>query len=132
MTNVPALWHQRLRWQRGALENLRDYGLTRVTAPYIGKQIMMGLGAVAFALYLTFIALQLAFVGSIGLSPFWTSIGLIFVIEKVVAVWAMGWRARVLAAVLVIELIYDLFQHAVYFRALIDLMVRREERWVAT
>ena len=29
MTTLPKLWHQRLRWQRGALENLRDYGWTR-------------------------------------------------------------------------------------------------------
>ncbi|MFE2967562.1 glycosyltransferase [Streptomyces sp. NPDC059340] len=132
MTSVPALWHQRLRWQRGALENLRDYGLTKVTAPYFGKQIMMGLGALAFALYLTFVALQLAYLGALGVSPFWTTVGSIFIVEKVVSVWRMGWRARLLAAVLVIELAYDLFQHAVYFRALTDLALRREELWVAT
>ncbi|MER8030695.1 glycosyltransferase family 2 protein [Streptomyces bauhiniae] len=132
MTTVPALWAQRLRWQRGALENLRDYGLTKVTAPYFGKQIMMGLGALAFALYLTFVGLELAYLGTIGISPFWTAIGAIFVVEKVVSVWAAGWPARLLATVLVVELAYDLFQHAVYFRALIDLALRREERWVAT
>ncbi|MET7746165.1 glycosyltransferase family 2 protein [Streptomyces sp. NPDC005385] len=132
MTTPRALWDQRLRWQRGALENLRDYGLTRVTAPYFGKQIMMGLGAIAFGLYLAFIALELYYLGAIGVSPFWTAIGGIFVVEKVVSVWGAGWRARLLACVLVIELAYDLFQHAVYFRALVDLALRREELWVAT
>ncbi|MDR3084294.1 MAG: glycosyltransferase family 2 protein [Streptomyces sp.] len=132
MTTIPALWNQRLRWQRGALENLRDYGLTKVTAPYWGKQIMMGIGALAFALYLVFVALQVAYLGALGISPFWTAIGSIFVIEKVVSVWRAGWPARLLAAVLVVELAYDLFQHAVYFRALIDLALRREERWIAT
>ncbi|MEW2164385.1 glycosyltransferase family 2 protein [Streptomyces sp. NPDC007084] len=132
MTTPRALWDQRLRWQRGALENLRDYGLTKVTAPYVGKQIMMGLGAIAFALYLSFVALELCYLGEIGVDPFWTAIGGIFVVEKVVSVWHAGWRARLLACVLVVELAYDLFQHAVYFRALLDLALRREELWVAT
>ncbi|MGW5409004.1 glycosyltransferase family 2 protein [Streptomyces spiralis] len=132
MTSLPKLWNQRLRWQRGALENLRTYGLTRVTAPYYGKQIMMGAGALAFALYLAFVALQLAYLGHLGVSPFWTAIGGIFVLEKVISVWAMGWKARLLATVLIVELAYDLFQHAVYFRALTDLVLRREEQWVAT
>ncbi|WP_435610032.1 glycosyltransferase family 2 protein [Streptomyces sp. C10-9-1] len=132
MTTLPALWHQRLRWQRGALENLRDYGWTRVTAPYFGKQIMMGVGALAFGLYLTFVALQLAYAGHLGLHPFWTAVGAVFVVEKVVSVWAAGWRSRLLAALLIPELAYDLFQHAVFFRALADLALRREERWVAT
>lgn len=132
MTTLPALWAQRLRWQRGALENLRDYGLTRVTAPYFGKQLMMGVGALAFALYLAFVALQLTYLGALGISPFWTAVGALFVVEKVVSVWRAGWPSRLLAAVLVVELLYDLFQHAVYFRALFDLALRREERWVAT
>ncbi|MFC7909046.1 glycosyltransferase family 2 protein [Streptomyces nigra] len=132
METLPKLWNQRLRWQRGALENLRTYGWTKVTAPYFGKQIMMGLGALAFALYLAFVALQLAYLGTLGVSPFWTTIGGIFVVEKVVSVWRAGWPSRLLAAVLVVELAYDLFQHAVYFRALIDLALRREEQWAQT
>ncbi|MFJ9128920.1 glycosyltransferase family 2 protein [Streptomyces sp. NPDC102340] len=132
MTTLPALWAQRLRWQRGALENLRDYGLTKVTAPYWGKQIAMGLGGLAFAAYLVFVAMQLAYFGHLGFSPFWTAIGSVFVVEKVVSVWRAGWRARLLAAVLVVELAYDLFQHAVYARALLDLALRREEQWIAT
>ncbi|WP_405994990.1 glycosyltransferase family 2 protein [Streptomyces sp. NBC_00986] len=132
MTSLPKLWNQRLRWQRGALENLRSYGLTKVTARYFGQQIMMGLGAIAFALFLWLTAWQLLLFGALAVSPFWTSLGLVFVVEKVASVWRAGWRSRLLAAVLVVELAYDLFQHAVYFRALIDLALRREERWTAT
>lgn len=132
MTSLRALWEQRLRWQRGALENLRAYGWTRTTAPYFGKQIMMGAGALAFALYLAFLVLELAVLGGLGVSPFWTAVGVVFVVEKVVSVWRAGWRARFIAAVFIPELVYDLFQHAVFFRALADLTLRREERWVAT
>lgn len=132
MPSLPKLWNQRMRWQRGALENLRTYGLTKVTARYFGQQIMMGLGAIAFALYLLLTVWQLALFHSLTFSPFWTAIGAIFIVEKVVSIWAMGLKARLLAALLVLELAYDLFQHAVYFRALIDLALRREERWAAT
>lgn len=132
MTNLRALWDQRLRWQRGALENLRAYGWTKTTAPYFIKQFMMGVGALAFGTYVSFLALQVIFGGGVWFSPFWSSIGLIFVVEKVISVWRAGWRARLVAALLVPELIYDVFQHAVFFRALTDLVRRREEHWVAT
>jgi len=132
METLPKLWNQRMRWQRGALENLRTYGVTKVTARYFGQQLMMGLGAIAFALYLLLVAWQLLLFGGLMFSPFWTAVGAVFVVEKVVSVWAMGWRARALATVLLLELAYDLFQHAVYFRSLADLVLRREERWAQT
>ena len=34
MPSWTALWRQRMRWQRGALENIGAYGLTRATLPY--------------------------------------------------------------------------------------------------
>jgi cellulose synthase/poly-beta-1,6-N-acetylglucosamine synthase-like glycosyltransferase len=132
MGSLVALWHQRLRWQRGALENLRDYGWTRVTAPYWAKQIMMGLGALSLAVYLLFVTLELTFVGSLTVSPFWAAIGAIFIVEKTISVRKAGWRSVVIAALLIPELLYDMFQHAVYFRSLYDTARRREERWIAT
>jgi cellulose synthase/poly-beta-1,6-N-acetylglucosamine synthase-like glycosyltransferase len=132
MTTLPKLWHQRLRWQRGALENLRDYGWTRVTARYFLQQFMMGFGALSFLLYLAFMALSLSVYGWPGLSPFWTAIGLIFVIEKVVSVRRAGSKAMLVALSMVPEMLYDLFQHAVYFTSLWGLARRSEEKWVAT
>jgi cellulose synthase/poly-beta-1,6-N-acetylglucosamine synthase-like glycosyltransferase len=132
MTTVPKLWHQRLRWQRGALENLRDYGWTRVTARYFLQQILMGLGALGFALYLTFLSLMITLHGVPGLSPFWTAIGAVFVVEKVVTVRRAGPLAVLVALLMVPELLYDLFQHAVYFTSLWGLARRSEEKWVAT
>lgn len=132
MTTLPKLWHQRMRWQRGALENLRDYGWTRVTARYFLQQFMMGFGALSFAVYLAFMALTLTTYGWPGLSPFWTAIGLIFLTEKVVSVRRAGPRAVVVAVLMVPEMLYDLFQHAVYFVSLWGLFRRSEEKWVAT
>ncbi len=132
MTTLPKLWHQRLRWQRGALENLRDYGWTRVTARYFVQQFMMGFGALSFAIYLAYMTLVLCTYGWPGLSPFWTAIGLIFVVEKVVSVRRAGPLAVFVALLMIPEMLYDLFQHAVYFTSLWGLVRRSEEKWVAT
>ncbi|GAA1938303.1 glycosyltransferase family 2 protein [Kitasatospora viridis] len=131
MTSLPRLWHQRLRWQRGALENLRDYGWTPVTAPYIRRQALMGMSVLSLALYLVFTGWMLAR-GRPRSSPFWHVVGLVFVAEKVVTAHGAGWKAQVLAGTLVVELGYDLFQHAVYLRALWDTLRRREQYWRTT
>ncbi|MGW2364659.1 glycosyltransferase [Streptomyces sp. NPDC001667] len=131
MTSLPKLWHQRMRWQRGALENLRDYGWTRVTAPYIVRQGFMGLSVLFLALYLVFTGWMLAR-GRPEFRPFWTAVGLVFVAEKVVTAHGAGWKAQLLAGTLAVELAYDMFQHAVYVRSLWDMARRSEERWCAT
>ncbi len=132
MPSLGKLWHQRMRWQRGALENLRDYGWTKVTARYFVQQFMMGFGALSFLVYLAFMTLTLLTFGWPGLSPFWTAIGLIFMVEKVVSVRRAGPRAVAVALLMVPEMLYDLFQHAVYFVSLWGLLRRSEEKWVAT
>ncbi|OIJ69561.1 glycosyl transferase [Streptomyces mangrovisoli] len=132
MPSLPKLWHQRLRWQRGALENLRDYGWTKVTARYFVQQFLMGFGALSFFVYLTFMTVSMSMYGWPGLSPFWTSIGLLFVLEKTVSVRRAGPLAVLVAAVMIPEMLYDLFQHAVYFTSLWGLVRRSEEKWVAT
>ncbi|MEV5006083.1 MULTISPECIES: glycosyltransferase family 2 protein [unclassified Streptomyces] len=132
MPTLGKLWHQRLRWQRGALENLRDYGWTRVTARYFLQQFLMGFGALSFLVYLTFMTTSIALYGPPGLSPVWTSIGLIFVVEKVVSVRRAGPLPMLVALLMIPEMLYDLFQHAVYFSSLWGLLRRSEEKWVAT
>ncbi|MEK2477041.1 glycosyltransferase family 2 protein [Streptomyces noursei] len=131
MTTVPKLWHQRLRWQRGALENLRDYGWTPVTAPYVVRQGLMGLSVAFLALYLVFTVWMLDR-GTPEVSLFWIAIGLVFVTEKIVTAHGAGWRAQLLAAPLVVELIYDMFQHTVCLKSLWDMLHRREEKRQAT
>ncbi len=41
------LWAQRLRWQRGALENLGAYGITPRTFRYGAQQFSLGYGVLA-------------------------------------------------------------------------------------
>ncbi|MEZ0095599.1 glycosyltransferase family 2 protein [Streptacidiphilus sp. EB129] len=131
MPTVRKLWAQRLRWQRGALENLRDYGLTRVTAPYIAKQAAMGLGALLFMLYLVLTGIGLSR-GGMSLSPFWLGIGGIFFTERIVSVRGQGWRAYALAACIIPDMLYDLFISAIYVKSIYDSLWRKAEQWAST
>ncbi len=129
MDTWAALWQQRLRWQRGAMENLRHYGLTRITLPYMVRQLAMYLGILAVSLFL----LSSALFAAIGLLQFptgwWLGLTGLFVVERMWTVRRCGWRAVVLAAPVVIEFGYDLFQQAVYLRAAIDMLFRRTTDW---
>ncbi|MGH3448720.1 MAG: glycosyltransferase, partial [Nocardioidaceae bacterium] len=128
MPTVRDLWRQRLRWQRGALENLHVYGISRITLPYLGQQALMILSIVAMWLYAVCTGLSI-WTGTIGFSPAWSSIGLIFVVERVVTVWRGGALARGIAAILVIEMVYAMFLQAVFVAAARAALSRRPAAW---
>lgn len=123
------LWKQRMRWQRGALENLRHYGLTRTTLRYWGQQVGIGLGVLAFQAYLALTVWVLVAGPEFQASWFWSGIGLVFLAERLVTVSRGGWRAQLLALPLVVELAYDLFIQAVFVRSLVDVLTGREATW---
>lgn len=129
MTSWRTLWAQRLRWKRGALENLADYGWTRVTARYWGRQVLTHLGVLVTAAYLATVAWSLAATGAVHLQPIWMAVTGVFVVERVVTVRERGRLQMLLAAVLVVEMAFDLFLQAVQLRAFWDTVTRRERRW---
>jgi hypothetical protein len=51
------------------------------------------------------------------------------VLERVVTVWAAGWRARLLALPLVIELAYAMFLQVVFVKSLIDIASGSSAGW---
>ncbi|WP_217919912.1 glycosyltransferase family 2 protein [Actinomadura sp. BRA 177] len=59
-TEVMPTWRelaqQRLRWKRGALENLVDYGWTPITRPYWGRQLLSLIGILVITAYLSSLA----------------------------------------------------------------------------
>jgi cellulose synthase/poly-beta-1,6-N-acetylglucosamine synthase-like glycosyltransferase len=122
------LWRQRLRWQRGALENIRQYGLNRVTAPYALQQAVMAFGTAILWTYLVLSGLVLA-TGHWSWRPFWLGIGALFFVERLVTVKRRGWRAVALAASIFPEFVYDLFLQAVMVRAAWDALTGREATW---
>jgi cellulose synthase/poly-beta-1,6-N-acetylglucosamine synthase-like glycosyltransferase len=127
MTSWSDLAKQRVRWKRGAVENLVDYRLTRVTAPYWGRQVLAALGVLATFLYLG--SLVWGLISGLTLHPFWLAASGIFVLERVVTVRNRGWRQMLLAAPLVIEMVYDVFLQLVQAQALAQSLLRHERRW---
>ena len=59
MTNWGDLRRQRLRWHRGALENIGAYGLTRATAIYWFQQLALGYGVIALNSYFLLLVITL-------------------------------------------------------------------------
>ena len=124
-----AFWRQRMRWQRGALENIGAYGLTRATLRNWLQQASIGYGAIALNAYFLLVLITLLAADEFRFLWFWVGVGTIFVIERIVTVWPVGWRGRAMALPLVIELAYDYVQQVVYVKSLIDAATGRAAGW---
>jgi cellulose synthase/poly-beta-1,6-N-acetylglucosamine synthase-like glycosyltransferase len=123
------LYRQRLRWKRGAMENLVQYRLTRVTAKYWGYQILTFAGVVVTCAYLAGIALALAVDHSLSLHGLWLAVTVIFMAERVVTVRARGGRQMLLAAALLPEMVFDIFLQATHAKALLDSLLGKSRHW---
>ena len=123
-----ALWQQRLRWKRGAIENCFQYGVTGITWRYWGRQLLTLLGVLVTFVYVGSIVASLLLAGTVHVQPFWLAISGIFVLERVITVNDRGWRHMVLAATMY-ELLYDLFLQMVHAKAYLDSALHRERRW---
>jgi cellulose synthase/poly-beta-1,6-N-acetylglucosamine synthase-like glycosyltransferase len=129
MTSWRDLYRQRLRWKRGAVENLRDYGLTRVTVKYWARQLFTFLGIAVTIAYLLSLGLSLALDGSIHLQPLWLAVTGIFMAERVVTVRSRGPLQMALAGALVVEMSFDFFLQGVHLKALWDAALDNERNW---
>ncbi|WP_370116385.1 glycosyltransferase family 2 protein [Streptacidiphilus sp. MAP12-33] len=128
MSGWRALWRQRLRWKRGAVENCAQYGLTRITWRYWGRQLLTMLGVVASALYLATLVWALSVDGSVNIKIFWLAVTGVFVVERVVTLRKRGWR-YMLPAALMYELVVDYFLQACHGKAYLDALLRRRKSW---
>ena len=132
-TEVMETWRdlarQRLRWKRGAVENLIQYGWTRVTAEHWLRQGVTILGIFVMATYLATIAYSLAMVHSITLYPLWVGVTSVFAVERAVTVRRRGWRQSLLAALLIFEVPFDLCLQAVHLKAYWQAIRGSERRW---
>lgn len=131
MANRKQLWSQRMRWQRGALENIGQYGVTRTTLRYWGQQLGLGYSAIALSSFLLLMLITFLAVDNWVWFPFWLGVGAIFIVERMVSVWRAGWKGRILAALLIPELAYDMFLNAVFLKSLFDIAFNRSASWNA-
>jgi len=131
-TEVMATWRdlyrQRLRWKRGALENLFQYGLTRVTWRYWGRQALTMFGCLVTVMYLASIVLAVA-TGGVQLHLVWITVTLVFAVERAVTVRDRGWRQQTLGASVVYEMPFDVFLQAVHLVAYVQVLLRAKRRW---
>jgi len=123
------LWAQRLRWQRGALENLGAYGMTPQTFRYWAQQLGIGYGVIALGAYFALFTVMTFAQDSWIWFPFWVGLGLVFVVERVVTVWKGGWTARLLGATLFPELFFAAFLNVVYVKGIFDIALGRRATW---
>lgn len=129
MPSWRTLWTQRLRWQRGALENLGAYGVTAQTSRYWLQQLGIAYGVLALSAYFALLIISALALDQWIWFPFWLGLGLVFAVERVVTVWAGGWRARLLAVFVIPELLFDLFLDIVFVKGIIDSATRRTASW---
>ncbi len=122
------LHRQRVRWYKGMLDNLRAYGLTRTTARYVGQQAMLLAGTLVLWLLLALTAITIA-LGIFVVIPFWVAVMGIFVIERLLAVWDQGWRSRLLTALIVPDLVYDVGLQVAYLRAFALFLAGQDFVW---
>ncbi|MCC5951902.1 MAG: glycosyltransferase family 2 protein [Acidimicrobiia bacterium] len=123
------LWTQRLRWQRGALENLGTFGFRPSLVRYWAQQLGIGYSVVALTSFWLLLGITVLATPNWVWYPFWLTIGGIFVADRVVSVWHGGWRARLLAALLLPELVYDFFLDVVYVKGVLDITFARKATW---
>lgn len=128
METLPSWWRQRARWQRGALEDLRTYGTTRVTLPYKLRQAAMGLSVAVFAMYVAYSVITISLYGY-HTAPLWLGISALFVAERVITVRRAGWREIVTAALIFPELLYDALQHLVWLWCVAGALLRTRTTW---
>jgi cellulose synthase/poly-beta-1,6-N-acetylglucosamine synthase-like glycosyltransferase len=129
MPTLATLWRQRLRWQRGALENIGAYGITPATFRYWAQQIGIGYSVIALYAFMLMMLITVLAVDRWIWFPFWAGLGVLFVAERVITVWKGGWRARLLAALLFPELLFDMYLNTIYVKGIIDLTFGRQPAW---
>ena len=129
MPDLRALYRQRLRWHRGALENIGAYGFTRATAIYWFQQLALGYGVVALQSYFLLLTITLLAAEELSISWFWFLVGAIFVVERVVTAWGEGWPGRLLAAPIFIELAYVCVLQGIFIVSLVQIVTGRQAGW---
>lgn len=122
------LHRQRVRWYKGMLDNLAAYGFTSTTARYFGQQAMLFLGVIFMSL-LTVLTFVTVVTGQFSIVPLWLIVGGVFLVERLVTVWRRGVKARVIAAVIFPEMVYDFALQIALAKAVILFLTKKDTSW---
>ncbi|GLW30056.1 glycosyltransferase family 2 protein [Actinoplanes regularis] len=133
MEAVPKLVAQRERWYLGALRNIAQYGRQmpfHMRWTYWRQQTGLFLSAVVAVAYLIGLTTSLLWLGDLTFRWYWTLPSVLLLGERVWSVWAMGWRARLYAALFVPEQAYTLLLTFIYVKALLKFVRGDKGSWV--
>jgi len=132
-TEVMETWRdlarQRLRWKRGAMENLIRFGLTRVTLEHWARQIWTLIGTFVIVIYLATLVWAILVIHDLSVHLLWIAVSGVFIVERGVTVRKRGWKQVAVASVLVAEMPFDLFLQAVHLRAWWQTILGSERTW---
>ncbi|HEY6788365.1 MAG TPA: glycosyltransferase family 2 protein [Trebonia sp.] len=128
MPNWKNLVQQRLRWQKGTIRDLRNFGITRVTWRHWLR--LLG-GYLSYLIQLVcFIVIADSLLGHQRYNLAW-GIGVlaVTVINKVWTCRRASWKGPAVALLTVLELGYNIFLAVVMSRALASELARRDIAW---
>jgi len=132
-TEIMETWgdlaRQRLRWKRGAIENLTHFGLTRVTLEHWARQIWSLIGIFVVATYLATLLWSFLAVHDLHIQPLWIAVCCVFVVERALTVKKRGWKQVIVASLLVVEMPFELFLQVVHLQAWWQVLLRTEPAW---
>ena len=130
MPTWASLYRQRLRWQRGALENLVAHGLNRQTAPYAIRQVLTYLGVLFLPFYLWTLTVALNVQSSLNFfQPLWVGVAVMYVAEQTLSVRKGGLRAVLVSLAVLPEIFLNIFLNVVYVVALHGALFATDEQW---
>ena len=84
------LWHQRLRWMLGGVEDLRRYGWTKTTLPFHVRRAWILFGLACHVLFYATLAATWASSGTVVMSLPWVLLTAVFIIDRVAGVRSQG------------------------------------------
>ena len=96
--------------------------------PAFSRRLFLAFATVALTMYLALMGWSAA-LGQLHFSPVWSAVGAGFMIERLVTVWRGGWRSRLVAALVLPELIYDIFLQSVFLQAALKWALRKTPKW---
>lgn len=130
MPTLASLYKQRLRWQRGALENLIAHGLNMHTAPYAMRQLLTYFGVLFLPFYLWTLTVALVTQSSIDFfQPLWVLVAVVYVVEQTFSVRKGGWRAVLVSLAIVPEVFLTVFLDIVYVISFSGALLATDEAW---
>lgn len=135
MDHPLALYRQRHRWYLGALRSLGRYGLKlprHLRWIYWTQQLGLGMAALSLTLMIMMIAVGGVLHTGWQPEPIWILPTVVLLVERVVTVWSMGWKQRLIAALVLPEMAYAIFLTITFIVAARDFLQGRQGAWYAT